>query len=376
MSTLDDEWEEFLESGQLLRLAITPAIDPDAVETSVAPEPTPLHVSTQSLLFQCNGPVDLDLFWDIPVIPYSLLLSGVVRKEMKMVTTNETDEYTKVVQRCAENPQMAVDLISHTESEGRIIDARKVSQGLSRNEVLVPHGKSTKGFINCFVLNLRARVGDDFHEFHVKIFRTGQIKIPGAQCPAALNIVLGDTLALLRRSMPDIDIVPLSKTVVMTNSDFSCNYHLDQDLLNTLLIRKYRLPSRFDACSNYMGVKCYLAVNKDTLELVDTALVGPGKALNDLARVHFMAFSTGSVLVVGGCSIPVLRAVHAFLANLLKEEYHAVRARYGCSEATSAGKRRRICLKTLKKRMISVAVPPKKEKGPEEEDKVAFSNES
>jgi len=350
MSDLDAEWEAFLECGSLPEAEAeetSPSNVPDP-----APEPSKLHVSAQSLLYKCNCPVDLGVFWKIPVGSYNAFKCSVVKKEMKLTSSGQT-EYDNIVNVCNQHPDMTVSTIDHYEVDDKhggpstLMHARRVSKGLSRASILVPKKKLSRGFNNCFVLNVRAFVDGMFREFHVKIFNTGVIKAPGAQCPNAFSIVLAFVVQLLQTFIPGIEVGAASRAVVMSNSDFSCNYHLDRDALNRLLIRKYGLPSRFDACSNYMGVKSAISVDPAT-----GLVVPPECHTSKCVSVTFMVFRTGSALIVGRCDIPVLNAVYKFVSELLQQNHAFIAAPY---DTAATDKRRRVSPKTFKKRGIRVS---------------------
>ena len=72
MSTLniDDEWSKFI-------LSSSTASDDEDVETvaeptvspmvdTVAPDATPIYISTKSKIAYLNSPIDLNIFWNIP----------------------------------------------------------------------------------------------------------------------------------------------------------------------------------------------------------------------------------------------------------------------------------------------------------------------
>ena len=48
---------------------------------------------------------------------------------------------------------------------------------------------------------------------------------------------------------------------------------------------------------------------------------GSGKGANQCLEISFMVFRTGSVLIVGHCSIPILHIVYNFLKTILKADF-------------------------------------------------------
>ena len=49
-----------------------------------APEPTDIYISTKSKIAYLAEPIDLKIFWEIPVMPYATPLNGVIKKQIKL----------------------------------------------------------------------------------------------------------------------------------------------------------------------------------------------------------------------------------------------------------------------------------------------------
>ena len=61
-----------------------------------APEPSEIYISTKSKIAYLTEPVDLKIFWDIPVIPYSTASNGVIKKQIKF--NSKTPEELNIIQ--------------------------------------------------------------------------------------------------------------------------------------------------------------------------------------------------------------------------------------------------------------------------------------
>ena len=53
-------------------------------DSDTPPKASDIYISTKSKIIFLNNSIDLkNVFWNIPVIPYSLPMNGVVKKQMK-----------------------------------------------------------------------------------------------------------------------------------------------------------------------------------------------------------------------------------------------------------------------------------------------------
>ena len=52
-------------------------------ENVPVPEPTNIYISTKSKIAYLTQPVELQIFWNIPVISYSTPQNGVIKKQLK-----------------------------------------------------------------------------------------------------------------------------------------------------------------------------------------------------------------------------------------------------------------------------------------------------
>lgn len=394
MSSLDEEWNTYLASGDLP--ISTESLD-HLQNLPPVPQPSPLHISTASFRLQASAPIDLNLFWKIPVIPYSRMASGVVKKEMKIISNGE-DEYNQVLALCNQHPEVNIHIVSHKssiKSNGKIsiTDSRCMEQGLSRKDILMSKRARPKGFINCFILNMRVLLENTFHEFHVKLFNTGQVKVPGAQTPHLFHIVVENLVSLLRVYDPSIDIPMDSKQIVMTNSDFQCNFQINRDEWYRLLVQKYKIKSRYDPCSYYPGVKGSLCIDQasNTILLESNydyekynVVVKKGNKMDEKKKkkkheeeedeedeeegegeedkqpgiliVHFMVFRTGSVLIVGKCESNLLNLVYETIVQWLQADYPNIVLLPRKDDVLVEKRRVRQLPRTMKKKFIQVVV--------------------
>ena len=97
-NNMDDEWSNFLthkyddntsddEKNDLVDEfnENNEELNSTEIFNGIPPEPTDIYISTTSKIAYLEQPVDLKIFWDIPVIPYSTPANGVIKKQIKEV---------------------------------------------------------------------------------------------------------------------------------------------------------------------------------------------------------------------------------------------------------------------------------------------------
>ena len=92
-SNIDDEWADFVSSGYNCD---EPSGDEcEDLETlnddSYVPTSSEIYISTKTKIAYLNQPINLNLFWEIPVIPYALPVNGVVKKQIKLNSATSED---------------------------------------------------------------------------------------------------------------------------------------------------------------------------------------------------------------------------------------------------------------------------------------------
>ena len=303
--SLSADWESFL-SNQPIRSIV-------ASNVPEMPEPSSIYISTKTVIAYLDRPVDLvNVFWSLAVLPYHSPSAGLVKKQMKFNSLNNAD-VDEILEKMKGYAYSYCNVMFRQENSGGVKDIRKVTIGMSKKDILTNRPKIKGAFYNCFVMILRVRVVDEFKEFHVKVFNTGKVEIPGIQDNGHLHLIVAEMMATLQRVCPDVKYIRESEQIVLINSNFNCNYYLNRDKLYTKMRDKYKIMAMYDPCS-YPGIQCklYLSGNVVTAS-------GSKKSC-----ISVMIFRTGSVLMVGKCTEEVLPAVYDYLNNLLKAEYEDI----------------------------------------------------
>lgn len=321
------------------------------------PEPSNIYISTKSKIAYLTDPIDLKIFWDIPVIPYATAKNGVIKKQIKF--NSKTLEELNIIQKRLQTELYYEEhVMSHIDNpNGRIKfkDIRKVTIGISKKDIMSYRSKKKQAFYNCFVMIIRLKIDGLFREFHIKVFNTGKMEIPGVQNDMMFELVLKNIIDILQPySETKLEYNKKSDTVLI-NSNFNCGFYIDRERLYDILKYKYNIQAIYDPCS-YPGIQSKFYYNselgiqtgiqtgataKTNAKNAKTAtakalknntnalkLVEPLKTENtnmsNLTEVSFMVFRTGSVLIVGMCEENVLVEIYEFLKTLLKTEFSEI----------------------------------------------------
>jgi hypothetical protein len=341
---IDQEWENFISSGNNDDISsdyeieidedkhLLKSVSNDIISANItmdieseAPKATNIYISTKTKIAYLNNIIDLkSVFWNIPIIPYYIPTNGVVKKQMKFnsMTQEELDEIQDKLKPeiCSEE-----HVIAHIDNpNGRIKfkDVRKLSIGISKKDILSYRCKKKSAFYNCFVIIFRMKIDKIFKEFHVKVFNTGKLEIPGIQNENTFAMILDEILKTLQPHIDNkLDYKPDSEETVLINSNFNCGYYINRDVLYEILKYKYDIQSIYDPCS-YPGIQCKFYYNPDSTVQNGCQISEENKHLyENIKDISFMIFRTGSVLIVGKCDENVLFIIYEFLKVILNNEY-------------------------------------------------------
>jgi hypothetical protein len=300
-------------------------IDFENSSKNVIPKSSKIYISTKTKIAYLNNPINLkEMFWIIPVLNYSVPNNGVIKKQMKFNSMTE-EELQDIKDRLKNetlcDEQIITSIINPT---GRIKfkDIRKITIGLSKKDIMSYRSKKKSAFYNCFVLILRIKVANAFKEFHVKIFNTGKLEIPGIQDDTVFEMILKMIIDILQPNMEDkLYYKENSCDTVLINSNFNCGFYINREILYDILKYKYNIQSIYDPCS-YPGIQCKFYFNPD-VDLQNGCQISKDKMemYQNVKQISFMIFRTGSVLIVGKCDENVLFLIYEFLKNILKNEY-------------------------------------------------------
>ena len=292
-----------------------------------------LYISTKTKVLFLNMPINIhSIFWLIPVIEYGNPTTGVIKKQIKVVSRlpEEYEEYKSKLKDISYYRETIIKQIEQSSSNRfKFKDERKITVGLSKKDIMNCRGKAKNAFYNCFALIFRVKYEGTFREIHVKFFNTGKLEIPGIVNSNILNIIKEMIINCIQ---PYVDTT-LSFTEnelvdnVLINSNFHCGFYINREILYSILRNKYNINAIYDPCS-YPGIRCiYYCKDKDI-------------------KISYMIFRTGSILIVGKCDEDTLDIVYEYIKNILSIEYENI--------FTEGSKIKQIINKKIKKKFILI----------------------
>ena len=351
---IDEEWESFCSSNKVNEDCAVNNYD-DSINNTViesneiihslnfeydleTPKATDIYISTKTKIAYLNSFIDIkNIYWKIPVISYSTPKEGVIKKQIK-INSNTIEELNELQEKLKEESYYEENIITTINNpSGRIKfkDIRKISIGLCTKDIMSYRCQKKSAFYNCFVLILRLKINNSFKEFHVKVFNTGKLEIPGIQSEDVFNNILDVIIQILqphignKLELKEIYLSENNKNVysetVLINSNFNCGYFINREVLHDILKYKYKIHTIYDPCS-YPGVQCKIYYKKDAGIQINSNQIDTENKIenNNLTKVSFMIFRTGSVLIVGNCEEDILYKVYDYLKVILNNEYKKI----------------------------------------------------
>ena len=315
-----EDTPNFILDKEVLSSSILEEIQSD----TTIPTSSDIYISTKTKIAYLNMPIDLKIFWGIPIIPYAKPCDGIIKKQIK-INSIDIEELISIQEKLKKEKYFEEHIITNINNpEGRIKfkDIRKISIGLSKKDLMSYRCKKKSAFYNCFVLILRLKLGTKFKEFHVKVFNTGKLEIPGIQNDIAFDMILKLVQETLQPHISEkLEYKSNSCETVLVNSNFNCGFYINREIFNDILRYKYNIQSIYDPCS-YPGIQCKFYYNTDTLSQTGCQISEANKDLYvNITKISFMVFRTGSILIVGKCDEHVLLTIYEFLKVVLKNEY-------------------------------------------------------
>jgi hypothetical protein len=352
---IDEEWENFISSSncdedddedidqlnEILKQEADEYLSANLTNdiTSEAPKANNIYISTKTKIAYLDTPINLaKIFWDIPVINYYTAKNGVIKKQMKFNSTTQ-DEVNFIQEKLTKEHYFEENIIMHIDNpSGRIKfkDIRKVSIGISKKDIMSYRCKKRSAFYNCFVIILRMKINNIFKEFHVKVFNTGKLEIPGIQNETTFQLILAEVVKTIQPHMDTpLSYNPDSEMTVLINSNFNCGFFINREALYNILKFKYNIQAIYDPCS-YPGIQCKFYYNPDVGIQNGCQISEENKHLyKNVKQVSFMIFRTGSVLIVGKCDENVLMIIYDFLKIILNNEFKNINQKITASELSS-----------------------------------------
>ena len=370
---IDDEWQQYISSThEDISCNNDDEFAEDTAEIysavlefdieSKSPKSSNIYISTKTKMAYFNQQINLkEVFWKIPIICYGNPIEGVIKKQIKCNsnTQEEVDEIKELLRNEQYVDEYVITNINNPLGRIKFKDIRKISIGISHKDIMSYRCKKKSAFYNCFVLIVRIKKNDMFKEFHVKIFNTGKLEIPGIQDEELFQKLLNYILCIVQPFVKnELLYKPDSEETVLINSNFNCGYFINREVLHDILKYKYNILAIYDPCS-YPGIQSKFYYNDDIEIQTGSQISEEHKHLyKNIKAVSFMIFRTGSVLIVGKCDEKILMSIYNFLKMLLNNEYSTICQKNGttsilANKLIDKNKKRKI-----RKKIINVNVIP------------------
>ena len=309
MDNIEEQWKMFTSTNYDVNSINCSEEVYEIQENNDIPPCSPLNISTKSKIIYLNSTFDLyDLFWKLKIIDYDSENDGIIKKQMKFnfIDKAQVLDFEKKIQNESVVNVKILNQINNPSGRVTFKDVRKVDIGISNKDIIKPKKKSKSAFYNCFVIIFRKYYETSYREFHIKMFNSGKVEIPGIQSEQMIDLVVDIIKDILQPHFNfTIEEVKQKRELVLVNSNFNCNYYLNREKLVTILKNKYKIKCNLDSC-NYPGIQCKYKLENN-------------------AEVSFMSFRTGSVLIVGKCDDDQLNNIYLFLKNVFNDEYRNIR---------------------------------------------------
>ena len=331
------------------------SVDFEMNKNLVPPKANNIYISTKSKIAYLNSEINLkEIFWKVPIIPYATPTNGVIKKQMKFnsLTQEELDEVHTNLKTVNHYEDQVMTSINNPSGRIKFKDIRKISIGISKKDIMSYRSKKKSAFYNCFVMILRIRIQDLFKEFHIKVFNTGKMEIPGIQNEQIFEIVLNNIISTLQPYMNKPIGFELKSDTVLINSNFNCGFYINRETLYDILKSRYNIQCIYDPCS-YPGIQCKFYYNP-ALEVQTGSQISEEEksTYKNIVTVSFMIFRTGSILIVGMCDENVLHIIYEFLKVMLEKEFHQTNQKIITPENTVVKNKN----KKIRKKNIVVSV--------------------
>ena len=304
---LDNEWDNFLNNIETKNTKTHLLHDNNISNKEILPKCSDIYISTTTkILFLNFNEIDILMhFWKLPVIDYNLQKSGIIKKQIKISLTDK-ESIDKLDALLNKENNAKYFIISNIEHNDIIKHIRKITIGISKKDILSKTNKEKSAFYNCYVIVLRIKLNDIFKEVHIKIFNTGKIEIPGIQSNEMLELVKKDLIKILKNIIPSIEFDNKLSRDILINSNFNCGFYINREELYNILRNKYKINAVYDPCS-YPGIRCIYNID-------------------NITKISYMIFRTGSILIVGKCNKQQLLVVYEYIKTILQDEFISIKS--------------------------------------------------
>ena len=152
MEFVEEEWESYInanKNGSLNeKCTLFTSKNAEKIPILELPKCDGLYISTTTKVLFLNDKIDINnIFWEIPIIEYWRPVSGVIKKQMQIVshTKEEYELYKNKLQYISYYTEHVIKSIDNpTARRNKFKDERKITVGISKRDIMNCRGENKK----------------------------------------------------------------------------------------------------------------------------------------------------------------------------------------------------------------------------------------
>jgi len=259
--------------------------------------PSSLRISTMTMLFELNHPIDLELCF----------------------------ENAKVVEHPQEEGILSAKIFKKIENSKEIEFRLKSSLGLQTSFV-------ASCFQNQMTLTVQfITFNEALQKVSLFIFNKGKVKVAGLKSNEDIPRFATFMIKLFNEMhFSPIHIEMMSQRTVMYNSDFQVNFRILRNSLFQLIVQQYNLSNSCYDPERYPGVKVKYAWNfrNSTQGVCNCTKVckgkGTGSGDGECKVGTISVFQTGKIIITGANTYEQVLSMYSFINEVLKRHYEEI----------------------------------------------------
>jgi TATA-box binding protein (TBP) (component of TFIID and TFIIIB) len=257
--------------------------------------PSPLRISTMTMLFELNRPIELE--------------------------------------RCFENARV----IESSQEEG-ILSAKIFKKVENSKEIEFrlksTHGLETSFVRSCFQNQMTLTVQfltlkETMQKVSLFIFNKGKVKMAGLKSNEDIPRFADFMIRLFNKmSFSEMTLEVSTQRTVMYNSDFQVNFRILRNSLFELIVTQYNLTNSSYDPERYPGVKVKYAWNSRNRNqgvcncIKSCKGKGTGNGDGECKVGTISVFQTGKIIITGANSFEQVLSMYEFINEIIKKHYH------------------------------------------------------
>ena len=137
MTDINEEWDSFIYNRDI---SSDDVVEKEEHIRNLVVNPVPksnnIYISTKTKIAHLTSAINLDMFWKIPIIKYSVPSEGVIKKQIKINST--TPEEVEVILDKLKYEEYFEEYILSQKQSGKtpFKDVRRISIGISKKDIL------------------------------------------------------------------------------------------------------------------------------------------------------------------------------------------------------------------------------------------------